>query len=78
MKILKLLTCMTSKTIAVLIDSGSFLKYIRVSIFIPTTLAFTAFFNYKINKLQQTIGGGADSPQPPASDGPLMWKVCTV
>ena len=49
-KILKFLTCMTSKDIAFFIDSGSFLEYTRVDIFIPTILAFTAFFTYKINK----------------------------
>ena len=34
MKILKFLTCMTSKDFAFLVDSGSFLEYIRDLIFI--------------------------------------------
>ena len=68
-KILKLLSCMTSKHIAFLIDSGIFLEYIWIPIFIPTTLAYKAFFTYIINKLQQIIGG-LKPPQPPASDGP--------
>ena len=55
---------MTSKDIALLMDSGSFLQYIQVCVFIGTILAFTPFFTFKINKLQQIIGG-AEAPQPP-------------
>ena len=63
---------MTSKDIA-LMDSNSFLQYIRyiqVWVFIATILAFTPFFTFKTNKLQQIIGGAEAPPQPPASDGP--------
>ena len=58
----------------ILIDFGSFLEYIRVPIFIPTSLAVTAFFTNKINKLQQIIGG-LKPPSPPASDGPIKRKL---
>ena len=37
------------------------------------TLAFAAFFTYKINKLQQIIAGAEAPPQPPASDGPVDY-----
>ena len=41
------------KDTAFLIDSGSFLEYIRVWIFIPMIVAFTALFTYKINELKK-------------------------
>ena len=73
-KILKFLSCMTSKPIAFLIDS-SFLESIWVPIFIRATLAFTTFFTYKINKPRQIIGGAEAPPNPPASDGPAIYVL---
>ena len=76
MNILNFLTCMTSKDIAFLIDSGSFLEHIQIRIFVLTTLAFTAFFTFKISKLQQIIGGASAPPAPPpAFDGPVRTNL---
>ena len=70
-KILKFLSCMTSKHIAFLIDSSSFLEYIWVPIFIPTTLAFTAVFHLQNQQTSANYwDGGAEAPQSPASNGP--------
>ena len=63
------LSCKASKVIALLIDYDSFLEYIWIWIFTSTTLAFTAFFTYEINKLQQIIGGLKPPPAPPLPTG---------
>ena len=80
LKILKFSTCMTSKDIEFLIDSGSFLQYIQVCVFIATILAFTPFFTFKINKLQQIIGGGGLKPPspPPRFRRACYWQKYSV
>ena len=50
-------TSMTSKDIAFLIDTGGFLEYIGVQIFIPMTLAITAIFTFQSTNFVKLLGG---------------------
>ena len=70
-KILKCLSCMTSKDVAFLIDTGSFLEYIWLPISSPMTLASQLVSLTKLMSQQIIWGPEAPSRPPPPPTGLL-------